>query len=507
MGACCGHHAIKVANLSKGVLADKYDLRSHILGRGSFAVVQVAVDRQTGMHCACKIISKWADVDPEHPEHGKPAIDSWYLNQEVEILRKAGSHPNILEVYDVYETSSCVYVVLELAQGGSLLDVIKRLGAFTERDAASAVRQVAAALGYLHEHGIVHRDIKMANLLVEDRSSFVIKVSDFGLSKSFTLGAKRRNVEYLSETDRPLLMKSACGSAAYAAPELFLILIGDEDYGTEGTYDQSVDVWGLGICMCVLVSGRHPLDGVPKRAGYELMRTGRLVDFRRPEWQGVSTAAKDLIMRMLAFLPGSRILPDQILSDPWVSGDIAPSTPLPHVLEGAGHLRLQELQKLVLQVMETHVESGLEDIDRLFAELETNGYIHRATLQAKLKEDLAVPASKKLGIRLHDLDICFDKLDLGGTGVITLHEFRAAALAQRQHMLHALLEPVFVHFDLDQSGQLKPSELVKVFAQIGIAEVSEEQVADMMKAFDINHSGTLTYEEFQRMVMSFERSE
>jgi len=58
-----------------------------------------------------------------------------------------------------------------------------------------------------------------------------------------------------------------------------------------------------------------------------------------------------------------------------------------------------------------------------------------------------------------------------------------------------------------QSGQLKPSELVKVFAQIGIAEVSEEQVADMMKAFDINHSGTLTYEEFQRMVMSFERSE
>jgi serine/threonine protein kinase len=70
-----------------------------------------------------------------------------------------------------------VYVVLELATGGSLLDVIKRLGAFSERDAASAVRQIATAIGYLHDHGIVHRDIKMANVLVADRSSFVIKVS------------------------------------------------------------------------------------------------------------------------------------------------------------------------------------------------------------------------------------------------------------------------------------------------------------------------------------------
>ena len=95
------------------------------------------------------------------------------------------------------------------------------------------------------------------------------------------------------------------------------------------------------------------------------------------------------------------------------------------MLDGARHLRLQELQKLVLQVMETHLGDGLEDIDRLFAELESpDGYIHRSTLKKALEDEghnlAARPIRRASSVASHDLDICFDKLDMDGTGVISL---------------------------------------------------------------------------------------
>jgi hypothetical protein len=106
MGSACSalncNRSIKVANLSPGRLDDKYDLRSDMLGKGSFATVQTACERATGKLCACKIIRKYLNVPSGHPDYGQPAIDPEYLNIEIEILRKAGSHPNILEVYDVY---------------------------------------------------------------------------------------------------------------------------------------------------------------------------------------------------------------------------------------------------------------------------------------------------------------------------------------------------------------------------------------------------------------------
>lgn len=119
---------------------------------------------------------------------------------------------------------------------------------------------------------------------------------------------------------------------------------------------------------------------------------------------------------MLYFEPSMRPTPSEILKDPWVSGDKAATTSLPHVLEGVSHLHLQELQKLVLRVMETHVESGLADIDQLFAEIAPDGRIRRASLRERTELELSHSLRQKSTVRAHDLDICFDKLDLFGTG-------------------------------------------------------------------------------------------
>lgn len=370
--------------------------------------------------CPGQIITKFDS------QTGDELINSKYLNGEIEILKAAGSHPNILEIYDVYETEHFVYVVIELATGGSLLDVIKRHGSFAEKDAAFAVRQVADALGFLHANGIVHRDIKVANLLVADSSSFVIKVSDFGLSKAFSRGkiTALASGRELAES-AGYIMRSACGSASYAAPELYEVLE-QSAYGEEiiGSYDQSIDVWGLGMVMCILVSGRHPLQGVPEEEVLPLLWSGGVLRFDSPEWDDVSDAARELVSGMLAPKPQDRLTPQQILCHPWIANDAAPSTPLPHVLEGARRLQLAGLQKLVLQVMETHVpQDELVEMDRLFNEVARDSYIDRAAMRhvlASLPTGAGSQRDQRWRQQMLSMDLCFDKLDLDGTGVISL---------------------------------------------------------------------------------------
>lgn len=303
----------KYGAASESALHSKYELSSHILGRGSFGVVKTCRLRETGELRACKIISKQTISKQQE-------VESEYLNAEIDILRRAGSHPSILQVFDVYETAACVYVILELATGGSLVEVVQRSQRFSERDAASAMHQIATALAYLHSLGIVHRDLKPANVLVANHSSFEIKVTDFGLSKSFDdrarspsfkkgggspCGCEHGGCERQHDagvgvgekagrrrgSDVKLVMHSACGSAAYAAPELFSLLEEEEEEenaaasghtGGPGAvdiwslleesssppaqgYDQSVDIWGLGIITCILLTGVHPLQSVKHR--------------------------------------------------------------------------------------------------------------------------------------------------------------------------------------------------------------------------------------------------
>ena len=101
--------------VSQGRLQDKYEMLESVLGRGSFAVVKHCKDIQTGELRACKMVSKYSQDGPTQSKES--------LNDEIQIFRRMGSHPNILEIFDVYETSAIVYIVLELAKGGSLTEV------------------------------------------------------------------------------------------------------------------------------------------------------------------------------------------------------------------------------------------------------------------------------------------------------------------------------------------------------------------------------------------------
>ena len=207
---CCSSNLVQQSLISQGTLNEKYEVDERVLGTGAFAVVKLCRLRETKEARALKIIMKDARTH-------LPNISA-LLNAEIQIMRSHGFHPNILATYDVYETQTAVFIVMEYAAGGDLLSVIEKRGVITEVDAARIIRQIGGAIAYLHSASIVHRDVKLENLLVTDSRLLLVKLCDFGLSKILPKSASAAPGELEAQ------MRSAVGTSGYMAPELLQLM-------------------------------------------------------------------------------------------------------------------------------------------------------------------------------------------------------------------------------------------------------------------------------------------
>ena len=155
------------------------------------------------------------------------------LVTEIEILRRFGHHRHIVELFDVFETDDEIQLVMELMRGGELFDALVENGPYSEGDASKHLRDVGSALHFLHSENIVHRDLKPENLLLTSKGKDgKVKLGDFGLSK------------IVQENE---LMRTACGTWAYCAPEVLRIR-----RDRVGTYDSKCDVFSIGVILFVM---------------------------------------------------------------------------------------------------------------------------------------------------------------------------------------------------------------------------------------------------------------
>ncbi|XP_065571739.1 SNF-related serine/threonine-protein kinase-like isoform X2 [Artemia franciscana] len=207
-----------------GTIAGLYDLEETI-GRGHYAVVKLARHVFTGEKVAVKVIDK-TKLDEISRDH---------LFQEVRCM-KLVQHPHVVRLYEVIDTHTKLYLILELADGGDLYDVImKHENGLQEPIARRYFSQVVQAISYCHQLHVVHRDLKPENVVFFEKLG-VVKVTDFGFSNKYHPGEK---------------LETSCGSLAYSAPE---ILLGD-------SYDaQAIDIWSLGVVLYMLVCGRPPFQ-------------------------------------------------------------------------------------------------------------------------------------------------------------------------------------------------------------------------------------------------------
>ncbi|KAJ3135406.1 calcium calmodulin-dependent protein kinase type 1G, partial [Irineochytrium annulatum] len=264
----------------------KYDL-GDTLGTGAFSEVKTATERSTGNKYAIKIIDKAKC-------RGKESM----IETEVKILLRV-RHENIIQLYEMYEIESKIYLVMELVTGGELFDEIVRIGKYTEADAAKMVTKILLAIDYLHAQGVAHRDLKPENLLLSDKSPrSKIMISDFGLSKIF------------SEDE---VMRTACGTPGYVAPEV----LRRQGYGRE------VDLWSLGVITYILLCGYPPFYDQNNVELFRQIMAGRY-EFDRPWWDNISDTAKDFIRKLLVLDPRSRFTARAALNHPFIVNNCGP---------------------------------------------------------------------------------------------------------------------------------------------------------------------------------------
>ncbi|XP_069123753.1 putative serine/threonine-protein kinase SIK1B [Argopecten irradians] len=191
------------------------------IGEGPKSKVKKAVEKRTNEIVAIKIIKK-----NRYNESMKK-----FVKREI-MLNQTLQHPGLLDLYSVYSSDSCYYMVLEYAPNGDLLGFVNRLGHLSEPDARRIFKQLLDIVSYLHENDVCHRDIKCENILLDQH--YNIKLADFGFARMFPENH---------------MVSTRCGSYVYSAPEIL----------TEPKYDAvKADIWSMGICLYAMLCGRLP---------------------------------------------------------------------------------------------------------------------------------------------------------------------------------------------------------------------------------------------------------
>lgn len=227
------------------------------------------------------------------------------LEREVAIM-KLIKHPNVLELYDVYETENHLYLVLELVEGGELFDYLVQRGRLPEQEALRFFQQIIGGLSYCHSHLVCHRDLKPENLLL-DPSGHNVKIADFGMA----------NLQIPSR-----LLQTSCGSPHYASPEVIRGI----------QYDGALaDIWSCGVILYALLTGGLPFDDPDIKKLLAKVKTGAYV---LPGRDICSSACQDLLSRMLTVDPAQRIQMNDILRHPFfVSRPPSPLSVFPSSLK------------------------------------------------------------------------------------------------------------------------------------------------------------------------------
>ncbi|KAJ3146900.1 hypothetical protein HDU89_005930 [Geranomyces variabilis] len=259
---------------------------SRTLGEGEFGKVKLATHTETGKQVAIKLIKK---ENIEQPSRRAK------LMREISLLQ-AVDHPFIVTVYEVIETRDYIGMIMEYASGGELFEHILAHRYLKERDACRFFAQLLAGVAYLHGRQIVHRDLKLENLLLDGQRNVII--TDFGFANRSSVNPEN-------------LLLTSCGSPCYAAPELVI---------SDGYVGEAADIWSCGVILYAMLCGYLPFDDDPNNPDgdninllYKYILETEL-DF--PDYVGAD--ARELLKRMLVPDPRYRANMKEIMNHRWL---------------------------------------------------------------------------------------------------------------------------------------------------------------------------------------------
>jgi len=434
------------------------------LGKGSYGSVYLCRHKRTNDAYACKVISI-------------NRISSHYLRKlHVEIaIMKEVDHPNIVKLREVFFGSRTVYLVMDLCQGGELFEelTVSHKRGFDEPHAAHILQDMISAVGYLHHHGIVHRDLKLENFLFETKSvDSNLKLIDFGLSKHFHDHEQ---------------MHQVVGSAYYTAPEVLA-----------GQYDHRCDIWSLGIIAYMMLSGSPPFYGDSSEVIHNMIQSQE-AEYPEKRFKETSPEALDFLKKLLVKDPDSRINLDVAMQHPFVKkadnmiledGAHRRTEPSNDVVLGLkGFMEMSKFKQMVMgAVAFTLSPIQIAELKEEFHAIDTD---HSGTISmAELRKSMAtIKGLSEGGDAVSDM---FKDMSVSDDAEINYNDFVAAAMVKRIAIDEERLHLAFETLDIDGCGFLDYESIKKAVG----GSVPDDEIHQMLLDIDEDGDGKIDYKEF-----------
>ena len=428
------------------------------IGTGGDSRIFLVKNKETKIKYALKEIDK-------NSIHDK----SQYQN-EIENLKKL-SHPNIIKLYEIYEKSNLIHLILEYCSGGDLFEEILSKSIendhFSEKESSIIFKQIISAVVYCHSKKIVHRDLKPENILFlnENKENPTIKIIDFGFSKNFNENKMFEKV----------------GTIYYMSPEIL-----------QGFYDELCDVWSCGIILYEMICGYPPFNG---EDDFEIMRNINKMKFifHENDWEKISNDCKDLIKKMLSERK-QRIKPENILIHSWfkkfdekyiksikIKSDCMKDFSL-------SNNRRKNILKFIANKLN---DKNIKKIKHIFEKIDTN-----KNKKIDFNEFKKIIFFNKNLEELNSFEIqeMFHSLDQFNTGEIDYFDFIASNLDENVYLNDEKLKEVFNVF-------LKNENIINVQEIINELKLDEKEFNEFFeKNEENNNNNFIDFDEFIEII-------
>jgi calcium-dependent protein kinase len=460
---------------NRGLPTMKYKLLSR-LGDGAYGTVYLALNIKTKTKVAIKKIKKVKENE----------IDDVEIKNEIDILKKL-DHPNVVKILEFYTTENYYFIVTDFCEHGELYNKINKR--YNENQLAVLFYQVFSGLCYLHECNIVHRDLKLENILISEIENdisnnnnnneeyFWIKIIDFGTAKIFS---KNKNEQ------------AVVGSSYYIAPEVL-----------KKDYNEKCDTWSAGVLLYMLLVGKAPFDG---ESDDEIVKKIQIGEFNSEHYKlrASSKEIQDLVRKLLEIDPNIRLSAAEALKHPWFKKFNAKSLyskiDNKKAFEYLQRLMNYEIntkfEQMVLAFIVHNIPQSTEskDILRIFRLFNTNDDC-KLTKNELEKGLLKYFKTDDVKDKINDI---FLLLDGANRGYIEYEEFLRACLDKRKVLCSENLNYAFNFFDKDNSGKITVDKLKVAFSE---SNVSEEVFQSIFKEVCVNEEGELDFQQFQNMML------
>jgi len=457
----------------KGNPSKKYKPKK-MLGSGSFGSVYEAKNTIFGNTVAMKVIKK----DKENE------LDEQEIRNEIDILKKL-SHPNIVKIYEFYISENHYYIITEYCREGELFSYIKNK--YSERQLAVLFYQVFSGLWYLHENKILHRDIKLENIMIDGKEKdketgeelFWAKIIDFGTAKLFEKNKKEKDV---------------VGSSYYIAPEVL-----------KQNYNEKCDTWSVGVILYMTLVGRAPFDG---KDDEEIIYKINSVDYNKNEPRLVkhSPEVRDLVSKLLDKDTEKRYSAKEALNHPWFKkyggralfSNFEEDEIKPYINNLLKYTFNSKIQQLVIAFLVHNLPSTDSSILilKMFRHFNKSGNCKLS--KEELKNGLYEYKNKEEVDKV--IDHLFILLDGDNDGFLEYEEFLRACIDKKQILTSTYLKYAFKFIDKEKTGTLDVQKIIKAFVTTP-NKIIEAVFNNTLNTVDKDGDGIINFTEFQELML------